>query len=101
MTETASLPRDNTCHDQSQADTCTGAGNTRLSLVNTLNTIFLLVNRLTEAPDSDWRVVNVSPDKRKWPDEGFEQLTEENEERELIVEIEKDTQKTEAVGLSV
>ena len=43
MTETASLPRDNTCHDQSQADTCTGAGNTRLSLVNTLNTIFSLV----------------------------------------------------------
>ena len=23
------------------------------------------INRLTEAPDSEWRVVNVSPDKRK------------------------------------
>ena len=81
MTETASLPRDNTCLDQAQVDTCTGAGGACHTIMDgyyvecgvcfVIGMAWLLlwghrtINRLTEAPDSDWRVVNVSPDKRK------------------------------------
>ena len=81
MTETASLPRDNTCLDQAQADTCTGAGGACHTVMDgyyvecgicfVVGMAWLLlwghrtINRLTEAPDSDWRVVNVNPDKRK------------------------------------
>jgi len=81
MTETASVPRDNTCVDQVQVDACTGAGGACHTVMDgyyvecgvcfVVGMAWLLlwghrtINRLTEAPDSDWRVVNANPDKRK------------------------------------
>jgi len=81
MTETASVPRDNTCVDQAQVDACTGAGGACHTVMDgyyvecgvcfVVGMAWLLlwghrtINRLTEAPDSDWRVVNANPDKRK------------------------------------
>jgi len=72
---------DNTCADTSQVDTCTGAGATCDTTVDgyyvecgicfVVGMAWLVlwgyrtINRLTEAPDQEWRVVNVSPDKRK------------------------------------
>ena len=72
---------DNTCADTSQVDTCTGAGATCDTTIDgyyvecgicfVVGMAWLVlwgyrtINRLTEAPDQEWRVVNVSPDKRK------------------------------------
>ena len=72
---------ENTCADTSQADTCTGGGGTCVTTVDgyyvecgicfVVGMAWLIlwgyrtINRLTEAPDQEWRVVNVSTDKRK------------------------------------
>ena len=72
---------ENACADTSQADTCTGGGGTCVTTVDgyyvecgicfVVGMAWLIlwgyrtINRLTEAPDQEWRVVNVSTDKRK------------------------------------
>ena len=71
----------NTCGDQVQVDTCTGAGASCDTVLDgyyvecgicfVVGMAWLVlwgyrtINRLTAAPDEEWRVVNTSPSKRK------------------------------------